>query len=183
MRWQRLSISECIKSGDWHAALSRVMPSLGVTALMLAVAALLFALTPAFAESDEIVSGGEVASDGELPERGMPASNPRVKSILAAHPGELVTICVAGCGKPMIVQTLPKPIERRSASMRTTAGGDAAPARQPAYDMIDRDAVLCVAGCPGRPGQVVQQMPGLPPSKAASRDIEESRDEPLDIVR
>jgi hypothetical protein len=183
MRWQRLSISECIKSGDWHAVLSRVMPSLGVTTSMLAVVALLLAFTPVLAESDEIVAGGQAAIDGEVPERGMPATNPRVKSILAAHPGELVTICVAGCGKPMIVQTLPKPIERRSASMRTTAGGDGVPARQPAYDAIDRDAVLCVAGCPGRSGQVVQQMPGLPPSKAAPRDIEEGRNEPLDIVR
>ena len=53
----------------------------------------------------------------------MPATNPRVKSLLAAHPAEFVTICVAGCaGKPSIVQMLPKPIPSRRGEMRTTAG-------------------------------------------------------------
>lgn len=142
-------------------------------------AALLFAPTPAPAD-DEVIEGGEISIDSELPEPGMPADNPRVKSILAAHPGELVTICVAGCGKPAIVQALPKPIERRSAAMRTTAGGDASAPRRPAYDMIDRNAVMCVAGCGGRPGQVVQQMPGLPPPKADAHS-DEGANEPLDV--
>lgn len=143
------------------------------------IATLLLTPTPAPA-AEEVVAGGEITTDSELPERGMPASNPRVKSILASHPSELLTICVAGCGKPAIVQALPKPIERRSAGMRTTAGGSAAAPHQPAYDAIDRDAVMCVAGCGGRPGQVVQKMPGLPPPRADAAS-EEGANEPLDV--
>lgn len=177
MRWQRLSIFECIRPGDWRAAWSRLAPPLGMAACLMATASLLLTATPAPAESDEVVAGGEITSDGELPERGMPASNPRVKSILASRPGELLTICVAGCGKPIIVQALPKPIERRTTSMRTTAGGTP----KPAYDAVDRDSVLCIGGCPGRPGQVVQRLPGLPPAKAEAHPDEPERNEPLDV--
>lgn len=178
MRWQRLSISDCIQSGDWRAAWSRLAPSFGTTLCLVAAASLLLVATPAPAESDEVVAGGEVTSEGELPERGMPASNTRVKSILASRPGELLTICVAGCGKPVIVQALPKPIERRSAAMRTTAGG----ASRPGYGSADRDSVLCIGGCAGRPGQAVQRLPGLPPLKA-EQPAEAEPNEPLDVVR
>lgn len=180
MRWQRLSISECIKSGDWRATALRLVPSLGVTAAVLAAAALLV-LVPASnpAEADEIVAGGDVANVTESPE-GMPATNPRVKSLLAAHPGEFVTICVAGCGKPMIVQMLPKPLESRVGAMRTTAGGAQSQPAQPTYQKSDRDAVLCVAGCGDRP-KVVQRLPGLPGAKAAPRPSEPAGNEPLDI--
>ncbi len=59
--------------------------------------------------------------------KGMPATNPRVKPILAAHPDQLVVICVAGCdGKPKAVQILPRPIAGRAAeyvpSAATRAG-------------------------------------------------------------
>jgi hypothetical protein len=112
----------------------------------------------------------------------MPASNPRVKSILNSHPNDFVTICVAGCdGKPSVVQTLPKPAEKRLGGMRTTSGGEGAP-RPPAYDAIDGDAVLCVAGCDGKAGQVVQQMPGLPPRpKVVPHKPESEGNEPLDV--
>lgn len=135
--------------------------------------------TPAPAEGDEIVEGGEVFSMGDAPERGMPATNPRVKSLLASHPSEFLTICVAGCGQPSIVQALPMPREKRVGSMRTTAGGSDLAPPQAAYAAKDPNAVICVAGCGGRPGQVVQQMRGLPPVKA--RAPAQDGNEPLDI--
>jgi hypothetical protein len=45
--------------------------------------------------------------------------------------------------------------------------------------------VVCVAGCTGRPGQVVQRISGLPPSEKVKlphkRRDEQKRNEPLDI--
>ncbi len=180
MRWQQLSISECIEHGDWSAVWTRVSLLPGITACVLAAATLLFAATPAPAAGDEIVAGGEVSQVAEAPERGMPATNPRVKSLLASHPNEFVTICVAGCGKPTIVQMLPKPSERRVGAMRTTAGGADQGRPHPSYDAADRDAVLCVAGCGGRTGEVVQRMPELPPLKVAPHATEGRGNEPLD---
>ncbi|KAB2939319.1 MAG: hypothetical protein K8F92_07790 [Hyphomicrobium sp.] len=142
---------------------------------------LLFAATPAPAEGEEVIEGGEVVDIGDEAETGMPASNARVKAMLAAHPHEFVTICVAGCaGKPTIVQILPKPIESRAGAMRTTAGD-----RRPNYGGHggpDSDAVTCVAGCAGRPGQVVQRLPGLPPPKAPPHAAAKEGNEPLDII-
>ncbi len=177
MRWQRLSISECIKSGNWRTAAFRLVPSIGVTMSLLVVAALLVLVPPADpAEADEIVAGGSATRAADTFE-GMPATNPRVKSLLAAHPGDFVTICVAGCGKPTIVQMLPKPLESRVGAMRTTAAGGPA---QPAYEKADRDAVLCVAGC-GAHNKVVQRLPGLPAApKAVPKPKDPLRNEPLD---
>jgi hypothetical protein len=150
---------------------------------MLLSAALLLAPASAFAQEDaNLAAGGNQPQSGSSIERGMPASNARVKSILAAHPGELLTICVAGCGKPQIVQALPKPKEIRSGAMRTTAGGTAPAAPKAAYDSIDRDAVICVAGCGGKSDRVVQQMQGLPtPPKTAPARVDKGVNEPLDV--
>jgi hypothetical protein len=149
---------------------------MAVAACVLGGAAFVLAATLVPAESDEMVEGGDaVTVDDGGP--GMPASNPRVKSMLTGHPNEFVTVCVAGCpGKPAIVQVLPKPIERRTSAMRTTAGGLSANAA------IDSDAVKCVAGCAGRPGEVVQRLPGLPAPKAPAPDPSKEGNEPLDVV-
>jgi len=131
---------------------------------------------PAAAEDEILDSGFGVE------EHGMPASNPRVKPLLAGHPNDLVTICVAGCGKPTIVQLLPKPREKRVGSMRTTAADGSAPARRPAYDAVDRNDVLCVAGCGARGGHVVQRLPALPPVKVHREPADDdNRSEPLEV--
>lgn len=164
-----------------------MMPSLVLSACLLAGAAAVLYPTPAPAEDDTLIEGGKVYNSDDVSDRGMPASNPRVRSILAAHPNELVTVCVAGCDRPTVVQMLPKPREKRIASMRTTSGGADLQPPQPAYDLIDRDAVMCVAGCAGRPGQVVQRLPNLPAVKVAPRHAVEGHavegNEPLDRIR
>ena len=147
--------------------------------LSIGAAALLLAADLQHARADDIVEGGDVAVDSQMREPGMPSSNSRVKSILSSHPGELVTICVAGCdGKAQIVQMLPKPFEKRVGGMRTTAAG----AREPAFDAVDKNSVLCVAGCSGKSGQVVQRLPELPQRpKLAPVAVDERVNEPLDV--
>ncbi len=104
---------------------------------------------------------------------GMPASNPRVRPILAAHPGKFVVICVAGCpGKPSAVQILPGPKTARVGGYLPSMGkmgsvryGPPRPAKLGTQTAeLDND-VICEAGCPGRAGQVVQRMTGLPPAE------------------
>ncbi len=154
----------------------RLAPPLIFASCIAAVGALLFASTPAPAE-DELVEGGKV-TDIEDPGSGMPASNPRVKGLLAGRSNDFVTVCVAGCaGKPAIVQVLPKPIEARTAAMRTTADG----ARQPGPAAAG-NSVTCVAGCAGRPGEAVQRLPDLLPPKVVAPRSEDGN-EPLDIIR
>jgi hypothetical protein len=186
MRWQRQSVFDTFASGDWSRAWRRIVPPIAVSTCLLS-AILVLAPTPAPAEG-ELVEAGDVVDIGDGGEKGMPATNPRVKSLLAAHPGEFVTICVAGCaGKPSIVQMLPKPMPARTGEMRTTAGTMDGPAgRRPAYPVgfgaADANAVTCVAGCGGRPG-VIQNMPGLPPPKAAPQKDVDAGNEPLDVGR
>ncbi len=182
MRWQRLPVSE--KNGATAASMRvgrRITAPFVVASSLVAMAALLFASTPAPAEGENVIEGGAVAVVAhEDAGSGMPASNPRVKAMLAAHPNEFVTICVAGCaGKPSIVQVLPKPVEARSAAMRTTAG-DSRP-NYGAYG-VDADAVTCVAGCSGQRGAAVQRLPGLSPMKAPAA-APAAGNEPLDVVR
>jgi hypothetical protein len=171
MRWQRLA-----NSGRSTVRSVRLAPPLIFASCIAAVGALLFASTPAPAE-DELVEGGKV-TDIEDPGSGMPASNPRVKGLLAGRSNDFVTVCVAGCaGKPAIVQVLPKPIEARAAAMRTTADG----ARQPGPAAAG-NTVTCVAGCAGRPGEAVQRLPDLLPPKVVAPRSEDGN-EPLDIIR
>lgn len=154
----------------------RLAPPLIFASCLAAVGALLFASTPAPAE-DELVEGGKV-TDIEDPGSGMPASNPRVKSLIAGRSNDFVTVCVAGCsGKPAVVQVLPKPVEARTSAMRTTAAGGA---RQPGPAAGD-NSVVCVAGCGGKAGEVVQRLPDLPAKVVAPRS--ENGNEPLDVIR
>jgi hypothetical protein len=187
MRWQRHSVFDTFASGHWAAARRRLMPSVVAAVCLMASAFLVLTPAPSPAEAEEMIEG-DVADEGSGGGKGMPASNPRVRSMIAAHPGELVTICIAGCdGKPAIVQMLPKPFESRSGEMRTTAGSfDGAPGRssRAGYGPASSDATTCVAGCDGPPGQVLQRMPGLPPAaKRLPRGEADADNEPLDIGR
>ncbi len=137
-----------------------------------------------------MIEGGDVDESSRLRrQKGMPASNPRVKSSSPRTRGEFVTICVAGCdGKPSIVQMLPMPIEsahRRDAHDGWKHGRAAQGRRMPAgFTAADSNTITCVAGCGGAPGQVLQRMPG---SAAAGQPVPrgdaDAGNEPLDIGR
>lgn len=186
MRWQRLSVLQTLRSGSWALAARRLAPSIAIACLAIGAALVLApALLPA--EAEELLEDGDVIDSGE---GGMPANNPRVKSLLAAHPREFVTICVAGCmGKPSIVQILPMPPTARAGAMRTTAGSMGSPQKgRPAnaagLAATDLNVITCIAGCGGRPGQVLQRLPDLPaPRPPAPRKEAEATNEPLDIGR
>lgn len=111
-------------------------------------------LTPATAEEafDEVPDGSmEVGGVGQT---GMPASNARVRPILAKHRNQFVVVCVAGCkGQASPVQFLPKPVRKRTGLFVPAAffGGTVA----------ESDDVICLAGCDKKAGQVVQRMQGL----------------------
>jgi hypothetical protein len=152
MRWQRHSVFDMFASGHWAVAGRRLVPSLAVASCLMASAFLVFAPAPSPAEAEEMIES-DIVDEGGGTGKGMPGSNPRVKAMLAAHQGEFVTICVAGCaGKPSIVQMLPMPLESRASEMRTTAGSlDGSRRRGPAqpagYSAASSDATTCVAGC------------------------------------
>ena len=165
----------------------RLVPSIAFACLTVgSVLVLAPALLPA--EAEELIEDGDVDDAGPVGEKGMPATNPRVKSLLAAHPRDFVTICVAGCsGKPSIVQILPLPATTRTGEMRTTAGSmDGSHKRRPAnaagFDAADPNAITCVAGCGSRPGQVLQRLPDLPAQRQPTpRKEAAAGNEPLDI--
>jgi hypothetical protein len=188
MRWQRLSVFETLASGFPALAMRRLVPSVAFACL---IAGSVLVLAPALlpAEAEELIEDGGVDDIGPVGKKGMPATNPRVKSILAAHPREFVTICVAGCsGKPSIVQVLPMPTTTRTGKMRTTAGSMDGPRKGGAdaagFPPTDPNAITCVAGCGGRAGQVVQRLPDLPASgQPAPRKDADAGIEPLDIGR
>ena len=150
---------------------------------------------PGVLAEDAIVVNGQDATDIDNNGGGMPGSNPRVKPFLAAHPDQFVVLCVAGCsGKPKIVQLLPRPAKGRTAEYLPSAGGPDDKLKG-AYGRVaadESDDVVCLAGCSGRPGKVVQRMLDLPPpviakppqektSEAAPAAKPEKRPEPLDI--
>lgn len=182
-------------------ALSSHRLSIGAS-LTLCAAAALFAVASLPARGEELVEGGNIVNVDEAGQRGMPATNPRVSGLLAAHPSQFAVICVAGCdGKPKIVQLLPRPVTSRVGEFRPSAaapGSDFAPGerRRPVgAAALDVNAVVCVAGCAGRPGQVLQrvelpprpkpapmptaELPPLPPEAVPAA----TPNEPLDIVR
>ena len=111
-------------------------------------------LTPATAEEafDEVPGGStDVVTIGQT---GMPASNARVRLILAKHRNQFVVVCVAGCkGQTNSVQVLPKPVRKRTGLFVPAAffGGTVA----------ESNDVICLAGCDKKAGQVVQRMGGL----------------------
>ncbi len=155
------------------------MPSLAVASFALASA--IFILAPsapadsqeAPRKSPEVIADGTPEKLPDGPDKGMPASNPLVRGMLSSHPGEMVTICVAGCeGRPQIVQALPKPRQVRTGEMRPTSAHAEGPAR------ASDNAVVCLGGCAGRPGQVVQRLPMLPPPQVDRGSTKQSASEP-----
>jgi hypothetical protein len=126
-------------------------------------------VSPARAAGDVVIDGAADDLDLKNGGGGMPSSNPRVEPILAAHPNQDVVICVAGCdGKPRAVQILPRPTEGRTGEFVPSVGDmgrEVYGPRRPGQPVggSESNDVVCVAGCIGRPGQVVQRLPELPP--------------------
>ena len=171
MRWQRQSVWRSLLEGDLAPACRRLMPSVAAGSFVLAGA--IFMLAPSEpVVSRELVTGTVETVNG-TPERGMPATDPRVRAMISSHPGQMVVVCVAGCGgRPHIVQTLPKPREVRTGEMRTTSGSDI-------YgNQASSNAVTCIAGCPGRPGQAVQRLSLPPPPQHRRPGAKPNKSEP-----
>ena len=170
-------------------ATERAQGAAWVVLSLLGLMALLYAF-PARAADEVAVDEGGTVVDVDAG-GGMPSSNPRVRPILAAHPGRYVVICVAGCdGKPRAVQVLPGPVTARVGgfvpSIAKLGNQSYGPPRPAGKEMAAQtNDVVCVAGCVGRPGQVVQRISGLPPprrAKALERKTSgDKRNEPLDI--
>jgi hypothetical protein len=175
MRWQRHSNSETLFLRNWLGG-RRAAPSVIVSTLVLTAVMLVLAPSPQRVKAAELVEGGDVV---DAPEggRSMSASNPRVRQMLSAHPNDFVTVCVAGCGKPEVVQVLPAPRKQRSAEMVPTSAGPGGPSRQ--TKAISND-VICMAGCGGRAGAIVQSVPSLPPPPKPVAP-EAGTNEPLDV--
>jgi hypothetical protein len=142
--------------------------------VLLAAAALCVVNPQAHATDVKVDAGGDAID--LHPGRGMPDTNPRVKSILAAHPNDFVTICVAGCdGKSKVVQILPRPVTTRSGEVVPSSAKDTygppkpGKSAQRASAADENNDVICLAGCMGKSGQVLQRVKDLPPlPKSAS---------------
>ena len=173
MRFGRLSYPEAVAVGSRRLAWRRSVPSVAVLTGLLAVTPVVVMLLATRAQSTELVADGVATDTGpdDVGEGGMPSSNPRVHSILAGHPSQFVVICVAGCaGKPTIVQILPRPVTGRTSEYLPSAGttdkpvyGPAVPGKSAGKVSTGDNAVVCLAGCDGRPGQIVQRVVDLPP--------------------
>jgi hypothetical protein len=153
-------------------------------------AAAIFAAAPS-AHAKDVTKDVKVDAGGDALDlhvgRGMPATNPRVQSILAAHPNEFVTICVAGCdGKSKVVQILPRPVAGRTGEYVQSSAKDTYGPPQPgkpARQMSDQNNdVICLAGCMGKPGQVLQRVKDLPPPpKAPAKSASAGKSKPAPV--
>jgi hypothetical protein len=139
--------------------------------LLAVLGAVVLSAGPALAaDKVEIDEGGTVKKEADSG-RGMRKASPPVRAILAAHPNQLVVVCVAGCGgKPRPVQILPKATTGRvGGHVPTAAHGDGKVYGPPVPAAVERartrDDVVCLAGCRGKPGQVLQHVSGLPPPR------------------
>jgi len=146
-------------------------------AIMAAGGVALLRIPPVQAE-DGIVVNGQDAPNLDDYGGGMPRSNPRVQQLLSAHPDQFVVLCVAGCNGPTskIVQLLPRPVNARTAEFQPSAAGPEGK-RNGSSAMSESEDVVCVAGCPGKRGQVLQRDLDLPPP-AAPKPPQEASDEP-----
>ncbi len=96
-------------------------------------------LTPATAKGMLDWAADETIDTAEIGYTGMPASNARVRPILAAHRNQFSVVCVAGCGgQAKSVQLLPKPGRKRAAQLMPAV------ARAGTAESND---VICLAGC------------------------------------
>jgi hypothetical protein len=159
-----------------------------LSALGLMAALILISAYPARAAGEVTVDEGGTVVDTEDTGGGMPSSNARVRPILAAHPSQYVVICVAGCdGKPRAVQILPRPATARvggylpsMAKMGREIYGPPSPSSRGRQSAAQANDVVCLAGCIGRAGQVVQRVSGLPPVKVKA--TKPKANEPLDMI-
>jgi hypothetical protein len=150
---------------------------------------------PAVQAEDAVVVNGQDAPDLDNYRGGMAASNPRVKPFLEAHPDQFVVLCVAGCNGPKskIVELLPRPVKGRAAEFQPSAAGPEDKGKgKGQFAAGGSDDVVCLAGCTGKPGQVLQRDLDLPPPVVAKPAQEKTSDaappakpqkapEPLDI--
>ena len=132
-------------------------------------AALCIAFVQAARAQDQVIldQGGDVL---DLNAGGnMSATNARVAPILKSYPDQYAVVCVAGCiGKPHVVQLLPKPVAARAGEYVPTnakIGDEVYGPTRPAETLAqnDKNDVVCIAGCVGKPGQVLQRINDLPP--------------------
>jgi hypothetical protein len=159
--------------------------------LLLAGAALALLAQSAGAAGDVKLDQGGSVLDVDSG-RGMSPSNKRVAPILASYPNQYAVICVAGCiGRPHVVQLLPQPVAARSGgyvptSARIEGKAYGPPAPRQTAQRANND-VVCVAGCTGPTGQVLQRINDLPPEGQAgggaheARSIKPKKYEPLDV--
>jgi hypothetical protein len=156
-------VQACAHVSNWALKLTFLL-------VLLLMAAFYLAQRPAHAADDVVMEDGGDALDVNISSPGMPASNPRVQPILAAHPDQYVVVCVAGCdGKPKAVQILPRTVMGRQGAFVPAAGktgrqlyGPPRPGRSDAAAKAGANDIVCVAGCMGRPGQVLQRVSDLP---------------------
>jgi hypothetical protein len=134
---------------------------------------------PAVQAEDAIVVNGQDAPNLDGYGGGMPASNPRVQQLLSAHPDQFVVLCVAGCNGPKskIVQLLPRPVKARTAEFQPSAAGPEDKSSGSATGS-ESDDVICIAGCPGKRGQVLQRDLDLPPPVVPKPPQEQASEEP-----
>jgi hypothetical protein len=135
---------------------------------------------PAVQAEDAIVVNGQDAPNLDDYGGGMPRSSPRVQALLAAHPDQFVVLCIAGCNGPRakILQLLPRPVDARTAEFRPSAAGPGGKDKGKGVAANENDDVLCIAGCPGKRGQVLQRDLDLPPPVAPKPPEEQASEEP-----
>lgn len=161
-----------------------------LAALLLAAATCLVLTQAARAQGEVTVDDGGDVLDLRAG-RGMAATNARVAPLLASYPGQYAVICVAGCiGKPHVVQLLPRPVAARTArNVPSSAkiGDEMFGPPRPGPMLANTDEpndVVCVAGCIGRPGQVLQRINDLPApgrAKGGAAKRRAKKYEPLEI--
>jgi hypothetical protein len=149
-------------------------------AAILAAGGIALLRIPAVQAEDAIVVNGQDAPNLDDYGGGMARSNPRVKPLLEAHPDQFVVLCVAGCNGPKskIVQLLPRPVNARTAEFQPSAAGPESKDKgKGGAGASEGDDVVCIAGCPGKRGQVLQRDLDLPPP-VVTKPPQEASDEP-----
>lgn len=116
----------------------------------------------------DLVSSSSPAVDPDPMVQAGPSGehDPRIGVVLAAHPDRDVLICLAGCGVggPKLVAVRNRPAEilsdtrKESREAIHSSGSLDAPASTDAAGSVQPEIgdVICVAGCVGAPGAIVQ---------------------------
>ena len=146
---------------------------------ILAAARIALLHIPAVQAEDAVVVNSQNAPDLDNYHGGMSASNPRVEPFLEARPDQFVVLCVAGCNgaKSKIVELLPRPVKGRAAEFQPSAARPEDKGKgKGQFAAEDIDDVVCLAGCTGKPGQVLQRDLDLPPPVVAKPAQEKTSD-------